>query len=488
MADVVDYNQRLTACSRSRAWTCASCILDQLPHGLQVSLVSFNAALPSFAGSPWSKALCLHNQVRQQSVKQDIITVNSAAQALVDQWQLACQVVLSASKLAVSPSQTSFGVLINSHKCCQQWEHAIGILDRMQRLVLRINEITCSSAVHACSTEWETALALIGTMSIESTRPNLVCVSSLGTALDRRATWEGAVSLVHQSVARGMQLNTFLHNTACSACSKVACWEFASCLQADGGATVSQMDVVGITSVIASIDATSWQQALTLLGKLSETQIKANSLAFNAASDSLLKSAQWHFAASLLDRMHSFRMEMDAFAYSMVWTSHRHAGRSTVDLLYSRPDNFMLNKVVLSNAITLHSDLHQWSSALAMLEYMSVATAQPDLVSHSDAISACCVPRWQAGLRLWQQMLHRRVEADAACAAQVFEAAMQHYAICAPELAEAANRIATSQYLTAHKRLNQSCTAVLQHQKNKGSKVKAELSDGFWQVRIRWSS
>ena len=419
-------------------------ILRQLHPMIQASLVSFNAAICSFVGSDWSQALCLQQGMLQLSMKQDVITINSSGQALVQhQWRVACKLLQAACGTQIRLSQTSFGMLINCHKTGQLWHLAVDAFCSMQKAALQINEVVSSSMVHASGTVWEAALAVTKTAVIAGTRLNLVCFSSLSSVLDRRQTWKSAVALVSTAVGQQVKLNKVLHNTACSACAKAARWDIALHLQRNMVARLLRADIVGFTSLISAVDSPSWPQVLAMLQHVGRLDVEPNNLSFNAASDRLVKSGQWNCAFRLLDRMQNLRAEMDVFTYSVAWTGYRRAG--STDLFLPRGP-FKLNRVALSSALSWHKDSGQWGSAMAMLAYMYTLTQEPDLVAHSSAIGACCQRRWQIGLLLWLQLPLRRVEADAACTAQVLEAAVEHQAACAPALANWLDAGVTSLY------------------------------------------
>ncbi|CAE7033737.1 EMB2654 [Symbiodinium natans] len=445
VVDVVDLNQRISACGRSQMWRGALHILETLQPMLRASLISFNAALRAFSSMHWCEALCLHRRMLQLSVKEDIITANSSGQAL-DDWQIACNLMEATCRSTVRVSQTSFGVLLNSQKAGQAWERAVGTFSSMNRVALQSNEIICSSAVHASSVVWETALAVMNALTA-STQPNIVCFSSLSSTLDRKGTWKKALSLVHAAMARNVKLNKFLHNTACSSCSKVARWENAVQVQEDMASRQLKMDVVGSTSIISSMDAPCWRSILALLGRMCNSGIQLNNFVFNAAGDGLVKSTQWNMASWLLHAMYTRRMEMDVFTHSLAWTGYRRSGGQTIDFLSQfLQSSLKPNKVLLSNAITLHKERCQWAPALAIFSYMSIINTQPDLISHSDVIGACCSPRWQVGFHLWFRMCTLRVETDVACIAQILDAAAEQQATCVPELAERLDACATSLY------------------------------------------
>ena len=193
----------------------------------------------------------------------------------------------------------------------------------------------------------------------------LFCFSSLSSTLDRKATWERSLSLVDAVLGRHVQLgNSFLHNTACSSCARVARWESAVEVQVDIVKHRLQLDVVGFTAAMSAVDAPSWRHILVLLKTVYNSGIELNSLAFNAAGDGLATSRHWDSAFSLLEVMHTLRMEMDVFTCSLVWTGYRLSGRlATGFLLQSLQSDLKPNRVLLSSAITLCKECYQWTSA-----------------------------------------------------------------------------------------------------------------------------
>lgn len=449
IVDVVDHNQRISACGRSQRWRGAIHLLEALQPKLRASIITFNAVVAAFSRENWQRALDLHKQLLQMSAKQDVITVNTSGQALqADQWQTVFNLMETACRANIRLSQTSFGIVTNSCKGGENWDLALGALSQMQRTALQSNEIVWSSLVRN-AVVWETGLEIMEAAFFKSAgRPNLVCFSSLSSTLDRKATWKRSLSLLDAVLGRHLQLgNSFLHNTACSSCARVARWESAVEAQAGIVKHRLQLDVVGFTAVMSAVDAPSWRHILVLLKTAYTSGIEPNSLAFNAAGDGLAKSRHWDAAFSLLDVMHTLRMEMDVFTCSLVWTGYRLSGRlATGFLLQSLHSDLKPNRVLLSSAITLCKECYQWTSALDILSSMRRAYAQPDLISHSDAIGACCVPSWQVALSLWLQMPAQLVETDVACTAQILETAVQQQSSCAPELADKLDACATSQY------------------------------------------
>ena len=141
IVDVVDHNQRISACGRQR-WRDAMHLLQALQPKLRASIITFNAAVAAFSRENWQRALDLHKQMLQMSAKQDVITVNTSGQALqADQWQAVFNLMETALRANVRLSQTSFGIVINSCKGSEKWGLAIGALSQIQRTALQSNEI-----------------------------------------------------------------------------------------------------------------------------------------------------------------------------------------------------------------------------------------------------------------------------------------------------------------------------------------------------------
>ena len=142
IVDVVDHNQRISACGRSQRWRGAIHLLEALQPKLRASIITFNAVVAAFSRENWQRALDLHKQLLQMSAKQDVITVNTSGQALqADQWQTVFNLMETVCRANIRLSQTSFGIVTNSCKGGENWDLAIGALGQMQRTALQSNEI-----------------------------------------------------------------------------------------------------------------------------------------------------------------------------------------------------------------------------------------------------------------------------------------------------------------------------------------------------------
>ncbi len=174
--DVYFYTTAMDACAKGGKWRRALSLLDEMKEerGIRPNVVTYGVAIAACGnGGQWRKALELLDLMRNDSLRINTITYNSAIAAL--------------SKAARSELKTSNnqGSVRDTTDVDVLWQKTLHLIQCMETEGVKRDSFTYSSAISTCGAagRWEEALHLIQSMKKEGgTKPNRIAYTSAITA------------------------------------------------------------------------------------------------------------------------------------------------------------------------------------------------------------------------------------------------------------------------------------------------------------------
>eukprot|EP00929_Paragymnodinium_shiwhaense_P017248 TRINITY_DN12631_c0_g1_i11.p1 TRINITY_DN12631_c0_g1~~TRINITY_DN12631_c0_g1_i11.p1 ORF type:complete len:921 (+),score=147.17 TRINITY_DN12631_c0_g1_i11:242-3004(+) len=187
--DTMLFNSIATACQAGAMWQQAShSFLDMRQRAVGVDLFSMNAVI-SACQSSWQRAvLCMHRAGRSASLKTDVVTFNSLADALSadGQWRSAVACLACMPCAAVSSFNTvSFNTATKACARASVWTSSLELARAARRYHLRGDAVGCSALMVAC--------------------------------VDKRK-WQETLRLLHEAQQRREECNRIVCNVAIAAC------------------------------------------------------------------------------------------------------------------------------------------------------------------------------------------------------------------------------------------------------------------------------
>eukprot|EP00434_Breviolum_minutum_P015400 symbB.v1.2.013570.t1/scaffold963.1/size148485/10 len=208
------------------SWTGALEILQMLQTGLQVTLVTFGAAIAA-CGKRWQMALCLREDMSQARLEVNIISCNSVMNSCAEesQWEMAIQLLAQIRKDKLLPTVVSQNTLLLALANGNEWQTALDVLKQM----LEKDESSYNTVIDALAQvgQWERSLCILQVMLEETVRPNRISFNSAVNACANDGSWLMALALLERMEKEQLELNAIGLSSAVTACSRGRQWAMA---------------------------------------------------------------------------------------------------------------------------------------------------------------------------------------------------------------------------------------------------------------------
>lgn len=260
-------------------------------------------------------------------------------------------------KMSRSSVQLDQIFMSSAIRACRTWVQALSMWQRMD---LEPNVVTCNSAISVCGQQWEVALELFGAMEQWHLERDIISYSSGMKACAQGVQWRRALHLFAEARATELRIDAAAFGCVVDAC-KPQWREVLNLLECMLQAQL-RSDVQSLSSAMASLAAAGqWQRCLQLLRDMPPLEVLPNAVSYGSALSACDKGQEWQKALLLLDEMPEAQV---------------------------LPDAICLGSVVSACASAL-----QWQEALVRLG------KPPEFYSYSASIGAC------ARCALWQRAL-----------------------------------------------------------------------------------
>jgi pentatricopeptide repeat protein len=195
------YTATMEACSKAKMWERALDLLKemQVEYQLKPTAVAFSLCISACGNAGrWQAALDLLQQMRDEGLRINLITYNSAITALSKSasrrnsqaqakplWPLVQELLRQVRQNGLVPDGFSYSAAIS---CCGaegRWEEALGLIEEMKLSGARPNKVAFSAAISTCGKngQVEHALRLFREMREERIAPDRVAYNALFSAL-----------------------------------------------------------------------------------------------------------------------------------------------------------------------------------------------------------------------------------------------------------------------------------------------------------------
>jgi len=230
---LVSFNAALSACAKLGDWQRAQSLLDEIrSRQMSPDTVSFNAAISACAraGRP-RQALKLLTTMRRVGCAPNLITFNGAlvAARAVGQSEIALQLLTQMRDREIAPNVASYGAAVSACRRSGDGESAASLVDAMVAEEMVPSESLLTDALGACAKSGAHVAAeqlwarLRESEAGPSARAFSARIHERGTAGD----WQSAVSLLDEMLVAGVAPDASCCNQAARACGRSGAWEAA---------------------------------------------------------------------------------------------------------------------------------------------------------------------------------------------------------------------------------------------------------------------
>ncbi|CAL1153612.1 unnamed protein product [Cladocopium goreaui] len=268
--------------------------------------------------------------------------------------------------------------------------------------------ITVNSVI-SCGAHWTVALDMLSTMSVKmGIQADVVTYGSVISSCERGEAWRMALQTLALMQGEGVKPNVISYNSTINAVADASQWLKALELFEEMGSTCRR-DVISFSALMAAEGG--WCLAVQLLEQMASNSMQMNSVVFNRGISACGRWGRWETALELLSwaqeqrcaDLVGYSSAIAACAIGRSWTSAL-ALLEAMTLADLQPNEITLNAV-----ISALEPFGLWTLALQILTNMPKQT----VASFGSAISACDkAGEWEVALQLLMKMLQVRVEAN----------------------------------------------------------------------------
>ncbi|CAK9112438.1 unnamed protein product [Durusdinium trenchii] len=436
----VGYNQVIRACGQVKCWYLALELLHRMPgRSVRQDLVSFNLALTSCRDHPqhaaallkqlpfppdavtfsaaimatvdWREALCLLEEMSQQSLESTAPSHNAAIRACdrAGEWTKAL-VLLDEMVLGDFSDIISFNSVINACEQASEWLVALRLLETIEAEGSKVSPdvVTISAAISACEKAgiWMWALGLLE----RSVEPDVIAYSSVIAAFDRSSLWVEALQILTSMEAGQVPPNDVSFNSAISACAKGGEWQRAVWLLQGMASRQLRRSVISFSAAISACECNlEWQRGIFLLQMMLESACAPDVIALNASFQNCEMARQWEMALALLRQGLQWHLEPDVMSWTMVLGACAKTRRweLTLSLLVSMLGQRLEPSIISFNTVLSAMDQCQvpWKLSLRLVHLMLAGQVAPDCAAYSLLMKSCELSECPSALDL--PFLHR---------------------------------------------------------------------------------
>eukprot|EP00929_Paragymnodinium_shiwhaense_P108356 TRINITY_DN74672_c0_g1_i1.p1 TRINITY_DN74672_c0_g1~~TRINITY_DN74672_c0_g1_i1.p1 ORF type:complete len:782 (-),score=86.61 TRINITY_DN74672_c0_g1_i1:40-2385(-) len=309
-------------------WALATSIFEGLHSStLQANMMTYTTAVSvARAGRQWMQAVRLCAEFAALLLLPSLITVNSVLNVLATggKWHEASKLLALAQGVVLQPDLLSFNCLVSGYQSVAAWtQAALTVLEVMQRLGTRHDEVSLSAAVSVCekSHRWDMAVRLQDLMHLGALRPNIVAHNAIASALASGIKWGSGLAMASFNALqqRNLRLDATTLSAVISAAGLALEWEQVSTSLRNfalRGPTVA-FDTVAFNGAISNLGkASAWRHSLEMYRAMKQLGIPVSILTSNSVLDAYSCAMQWSQALRFVEEARKEDLLPDVVTYS----------------------------------------------------------------------------------------------------------------------------------------------------------------------------
>lgn len=196
--------------------------------------------------------------------------------------------------------------------CARTGDHSLAfdILNTMRCAGVAVDVVMYGCVLNACSTagEWKKAFLLLKEMESSaaaglegSIKPNIVCYTSVITALQQNQEWRKSLNLLVKMLNTGLAPDVQTYNAVLSACASAGETHMAlKIFQAMKVQGLAPDEVTYATTIVACWRGNEWRQAIEMLSAMKAAGFSPNMITVTLVIDTLDKAKKFDLAVILI--------------------------------------------------------------------------------------------------------------------------------------------------------------------------------------------
>eukprot|EP00929_Paragymnodinium_shiwhaense_P078267 TRINITY_DN4053_c0_g4_i1.p1 TRINITY_DN4053_c0_g4~~TRINITY_DN4053_c0_g4_i1.p1 ORF type:complete len:789 (+),score=165.02 TRINITY_DN4053_c0_g4_i1:204-2570(+) len=415
----ITYSAAMTACADAAEWQVALDLLHGLgPRGLQADSIAFNAAIAACgAAGQWEQALEVFAGMPSGSIFE--ATMNALIRALggSGEWQKALGLFRGLGDWQLAANAITYTVAIVACGAATRWATALAldVLDEAKKSGAKVNFITHGAVMGSIAVggDWKSVLAVMEGMPVSDVKHDIVAFNTASGAVGEGSHWAAAWRLLQMARAKGLRLTEKSGGIGIGAMQSGG-WQRASASLTHLAAAGLPVGVVATSAVLGACEKdVQWMTALDIVFQLPEET--ADVIAYNAALSTCEKALQWQRALELLFALKAGRLRSSIVSYSSATSACEKTGEEWQSALgvfeTALVDGLETNLIIHSAIVSACEKSGQWSRALIAFAELERTRLDADLVACDAALSACksgfC---WATSLALLNDMTGRQLD------------------------------------------------------------------------------
>ncbi|CAJ1435382.1 unnamed protein product, partial [Effrenium voratum] len=392
-ADVVMYGACISACEKGKQWQRAVQLLSAAWGRVAMSSVAYGAAISACeACEEWNYALLLLADLFARALRANVVTYNAALQACQkgQRWQKCLHLLAEMCGRRQEPNAISYNAVLSACGAFA-WRHTLRIFFQLDAERVALDSVALGAALAAAPRKTSALLRRLEDLGVArlarkaapsspDQRPYTRAISAAG----RASRWDAALALLRGLTLDSVEANSITYNAAINACQRGQEWQLALLLLAAWAPDIIALNACA-SAAGSGGGSEGWQMALLLLSQVSQRQLEADCITFNACITSCQKSSHWQKALDLFEELRQRLLRASVVSYGAAmccWDAGQHWARA-LQLLPEAASHGLQGNVVTCGAAI--SAVRLWQQALALLD----TSSQTSAVAFGAALSAC---------------------------------------------------------------------------------------------------
>lgn len=404
--NVSQYNSVI---STSQFWSQALRSFQGLILAERPDIISLNT-LAGCVEHRWNLALCLLRKARESLQQVDRVTFHGLLKSLnkrdsMDKrttpslWTVGLESVHMMKRQSISLRRSTYTHILQAMALSNKWHKLMCFLPLIR--IFDFDAVCCNVAVHACSKalQWKAAMNLLWTLPQLLVRPDAVSYNAL-----TEGQWRHACTIMQEMMASNIRTNMKWYNHAGYIVAGAKHWANTIAMFQSAQDLQNRPDTVTVNTCL-NLSGQRWDWALARWVKMAKGQ-RSDQVTCQAWLSILTSTGAW--------------IESLAFLQELFLNSHKLSGmvssaaaKSIGSDCWTAAFNLLQDTDVTTYSAAVEGfEEHLWPNALQLIEIVSSAGLQNDVVFLNSGLDVLGADQWNFATSLFDSILTVQLQAS----------------------------------------------------------------------------
>ena len=404
--NVSQYNSVI---STSQFWSQALRSFQGLILAERPDIISLNT-LAGCVEHRWNLALCLLRKARESLQQVDRVTFHGLLKSLnkrdsMDKrttpslWNVGLESVHMMKRQSISLRRSTYTHILQAMALSNKWHKLMCFLPLIR--IFDFDAVCCNVAVHACSKalQWKAAMNLLWTLPQLLVRPDAVSYNAL-----TEGQWRHACTIMQEMMASNIRTNMKWYNHAGYIVAGAKHWANTIAMFQSAQDLQNRPDTVTVNTCL-NLSGQRWDWALARWVKMAKGQ-RSDQVTCQAWLSILTSTGAW--------------IESLAFLQELFLNSHKLSGmvssaaaKSIGSDCWTAAFNLLQDTDVTTYSAAVEGfEEHLWPNALQLIEIVSSAGLQNDVVFLNSGLDVLGADQWNFATSLFDSILTVQLQAS----------------------------------------------------------------------------